>query len=264
MDEHKHRQRKDIDSDDIYILSGKLYCGVCGNLMTAETGTSVTGDIHRYYKCFGKRKRTTDCEKHNVRKDYIEDFVFSVTKEYVLTPEVIDKISDVVVNKFNSELADNYTINSLKKELREKEKAINSILQAIEQGIITKTTKERLLALEEEKEDIEAKIVYEECHTLKPLERDKIKKFLSIYANEEFKSKRDKNDFFNNFISRVTLYDNGIKIEYNTGAEREEITYDRPEENPVIYSENVAFSDEENKKLPFVFKRQSDGWGGRI
>lgn len=31
MDEHKHRQRKKED-DDIYILSGKLYCGHCGNL----------------------------------------------------------------------------------------------------------------------------------------------------------------------------------------------------------------------------------------
>ena len=164
--------------------------------------------------------------------------------------------------EIKSELADNYIINNLKKELREKEKAINSILQAIEQGIITKTTKERLLALEEEKEDIEAKIVYEECLTLKPLEKDKIKKFLTIYANEEFKSKRDKNDFFNNFISMVTLYDNGIEIEYNTGVEREEKTYNRPEENPVIYSGNIALSDEKNKKLPFVFKRQSDGWGG--
>lgn len=163
--------------------------------MTAETGTSVTGDIHRYYKCFGKRKKTTDCEKHNVRKDYIEDFVFSVTKEYVLTPEVIDKISDIVVNKFNSELADNYIINNLKKELREKEKAINSILQAIEQGIITKTTKERLLALEEEKEDIEAKIVYEECHTLKPLEKDKIKNSLPFMQMRNLKAKEIKMTF---------------------------------------------------------------------
>ena len=230
--------------------------------MTAETGTSVTGDIHRYYKCFGKRKKTTDCEKHNVRKDYLEDFVFEMTKEYVLTHEVIDKVSEVVVNKFNSELSNNFVLNNLKRELKEKDNAINSILDAIEQGIVTKTSKERLTKLETEKELIEEKITYEESHTLKPLEKDKIKKFLSIYVNEEFKSKRDKNDFFNNFISRVTLYDNGIKIEYNTGVEREEKTYNRPEENPVIYSGNIAFSNEENKKLPFVFKRQSDGWGG--
>ena len=140
MNEHKHKQRKEIDSDDIYILSGKLYCGVCNNLMTAETGTSKTGAIHRYYKCFGKKKKTIDCEKHNVRKESIEDFVFEMTKEYVLIPEVIDKTAQVVVDKFNSELANNFVLEKLKTELKEKEKAINSMLDAIEKGIITKST----------------------------------------------------------------------------------------------------------------------------
>lgn len=137
MDEHKHRQRKEINSDDIYILSGKLYCGVCCSLMTAETGTSKTGAIHRYYKCFGKKRKTIDCEKHNVRKEFIEDFVFEMTKEYVLTPEVIEKISQIVVDKFNSELADNFVLEKLKAKLKEKDKAIDSMLDAIEKGIIT-------------------------------------------------------------------------------------------------------------------------------
>ena len=260
MDEHKHRQRKDIDSDDVYILSGKLYCGVCGSLMTAETGTSKTGAIHRYYKCFGKKRKTTECEKHNVRKEFIEDFVFEMTKEYVLTPEVIDKISQVVVDRFNSELADNFVLEKLKSELKEKDKAINSMLDAIEKGIITKSTQERLLKLENEKSAIEDQIDYEEAHSLKPLEKDKIKQFLSIYARKNFDSKTDRNDFFNGFISKVTLYDNGVVIEYNSGADKDQKEYDRPDDDgTIIFKKDIEISGDKNKKLPFEFKRQLGG-----
>lgn len=150
MDSHKHRQRKEIDDEDIYILSGKLYCGECGYLMTAETGTSSTGVIHRYYKCFGKKKRANNCGKHNVKKDDIENFVFEKAKEYVLKPQVIDGIATVVSEKFNSELSKNYVLIKLKDELKEKTRAINSMLDAIEKGIYTRSTQERLLKLEQE------------------------------------------------------------------------------------------------------------------
>ena len=43
-------------------------------------------------------------------------FVFETTKEYVLQPEVIEKISQVVVDKFNSEHADNAVLNKLNAE----------------------------------------------------------------------------------------------------------------------------------------------------
>lgn len=260
MDEHKHRQRKDIDSDDIYILSGKLYCGVCGSLMTAETGTSKTGAIHRYYKCFGKKKKTIDCEKHNVRKECIEDFVFEMTKEHVLKPEVIDKISQVVIDKFNSEISDNFVLQKLKAELKEKDKSINSILDAIEKGIITKSTQERLLKLEKEKAIIEDQIDYEEAHSLKPLEKDKIKQFLNLYVRKNFDSKTDRNDFFNGFISKVTLYDNGVVIEYNSGVNKGQKEYNIQNDNgTTIFNKDIEIHGGKNKKLPFEFKRQANG-----
>ena len=51
-----------------------------------------------------------DCEKRNVRKEFIEDFVFEKTKQYVLQPKVIEQISQVVADKFNSELSQNITL----------------------------------------------------------------------------------------------------------------------------------------------------------
>ena len=37
-------------AEDDYLLTTKLFCGYCGALMFGESGTSRTGDVHRYYK----------------------------------------------------------------------------------------------------------------------------------------------------------------------------------------------------------------------
>ena len=269
MDNHKPRQRKDSLNEDVYILSGKLFCGYCGYPMVAETGTSKTGAVHRYYKCSGKKKKIIKCDKRNVRKDTIEDFVFEKTKKYVLEPNVIDSIAEVVVNRFNSELSNNAVLTKLQEELKEKNRAIDSILNAMEKGIITTSTQERLMKLENEKATLEDKVEYEQNHQIKPLEKEQIVNFLKIYAKKKFDSKTDKNEFFNNFILKVLLYDNKITIVYNTSLNPAEEIYTRPNDNDdnngnsdngtIIYKKEIEISDADNKKLPFEFKRQLSG-----
>ncbi len=266
MDEHKHRQRQKQE-DDIYILSGKLYCGHCGNLMTAETGTSKTGAIHKYYKCYGKKKKVKDCTKHNVRKEDIENFVFEKTKEYVLQTNVINDIADVVVTKFNAEISQNAVLIKLEEELKQKEKAISSMLDAIEKGIFTTSTQERLVKLENEKAVLEDKIAVEQAHNLKPLEKKTIVEFLNIYMKSKFDSVRDKNDFFNNFILRVNLYDDKITIVYNTSLNPSKEVYfkddNKPDDNlndggTTIFSTELDLTENNEKSHPNSneFKRQ--------
>ena len=268
MDNHKHRQRKDSLNEDVYILSGKLFCGYCGYPMVAETGTSKTGAVHRYYKCSGKKKKITKCDKHNVRKDTIEDFVFEKTKKYVLEPSIIDSIAEVVVNRFNSELSNNAVLTKLQEELKEKNRAIDSILNAMEKGIITNSTQERLMKLENEKAILEDKVEYEQNHQIKPLEKEQIVNFLKVYARKQFDNKTDKNEFFNNFILKVLLYDDKITIVYNTSLNPAEEIYNHPNDNnddnnsdngTTIYKKEIEISGDENKKLPFEFKRQLFG-----
>ena len=103
MDKHKHKPRNS-KSEQPYILSGKLFCGFCGSLMTAETGTSHTGKLHHYYKCFGRKRNKHSCKKANYRQQDLEDLVFGTTVKYVLQPDVIQTVAEQVVSKFNSEI----------------------------------------------------------------------------------------------------------------------------------------------------------------
>ena len=215
MDEHKHKPRA-TKSGKPYILSGKLFCGYCGSLMTAETGTSQTGKLHHYYKCFGRKKNKHRCNKKSYRQQELEDLVFKTTIDYVLQPQVIQDVAEQVVTKFNSEITKTATLENLENELKGKEKAINSLLSAIEQGLITKSAKDRLIALEAQKDELEAKISFEKAKQIKPLEVDKVKAFLNFFVHRKYENDQEKNEFFNSFINRVVLYDDKILIFYNT------------------------------------------------
>lgn len=187
MDNQRHKQ-KAVQDHSPYILSGKLFCGNCGTLMTAETGTSHTGKLHHYYKCFGRKRNKHSCKKANYRQQDLEDLVFGTTVKYVLQPDVIQTVAEQVVSKFNSEITKTATLENLENELKAKEKAINALLAAIEQGIVTKSTKERLISLETQKEELESKISLEKARQIKPLEVDKVKAFLTYFACKKYEN----------------------------------------------------------------------------
>lgn len=46
----------DEDSAPRYWLTGKLFCGECGESMQGVSGTSKTGAKHYYYYCKNKRR----------------------------------------------------------------------------------------------------------------------------------------------------------------------------------------------------------------
>ena len=142
--------------------------------------------------------------------------VFKTTIDYVLQPQVIQAVAEQVVTKFNSEITKTSMLENLENELKAKEKAINSLLSAIEQGLITKSAKDRLIALETQKDELEAKISLEKAKQIKPLEVDKVKAFLNFFVHRKYENDQEKNEFFNSFINRVVLYDDKILIFYNT------------------------------------------------
>ncbi len=218
MDEHKHKQRV-TKNEKPYILSGKLYCGYCNSLMTAESGTSKTGKIYHYYKCFGKKRNNDSCGKKNYRQQELEDLVFSTTIDYILKPKVIDQIAEIVVKKFNSEIGKSNELKLLENDLKTAEKALKGILSAIEQGVVTKTTKDRLLTLEAQKDSLTDKIAVEKAREIKTLEFNTVRAFLNYFARKKYESGQEKNEFFNSFINRVVLFDDYIYIFYNTDGD---------------------------------------------
>ena len=260
MDEHKHRQH-DSKSEKPYILSGKMFCGYCSAAMTAETGTSQNGQVYHYYKCYGKKKNNADCNKKTVKQSEIEDIVFGATVDYVLTPTVIDGIAKIVVEKFNAEIEKPTALIVYEKELKTVKKSIEKIIAAIENGIYTSSTKDRLLTLEATQEDLEAKIAVEQSKQIKPLELCDIKTFLNYFAHKKYENDQEKNEFFNSFINRVILFDDKVIILYNTNK-RETKRLNKKELSEITSDKNINGIKENS--LEQKFKRESCGCGSGI
>lgn len=197
-----------------YLLSGKLICGECGGLMTGEAGTSKTGAVYHYYKCFEKKKHTRPCTMPSIKKDEIEDKVFEVCCE-VLNADFIPHIVDMAYKIHQEELEANIAVINLQALLSEKEKALSNILKAIEQGIFTSTTKQRLTELEEEVESIKYQIVCEKAKAEESLTKEDYHAFLSDFMGKQVKNEAFKQDVIDLLIRQVVVFRDRICITFN-------------------------------------------------
>ena len=75
-----------------------------------------------------------------MQKDWLEDLVVRETMKLIQDDAVIDKIVQLVMDVQNQE---NTTIPLLEKQLREDNKKLDNLMKAIEDGLYTRTTKER-------------------------------------------------------------------------------------------------------------------------
>jgi site-specific DNA recombinase len=80
-----------------YILQGVLHCA-CGEPMTTVNGTSRTGTIYRYYRCFAQsRKRDSDCTHPRVAAAEIEPAVIEKLRQVCAGPVLTDEVAKRLV-----------------------------------------------------------------------------------------------------------------------------------------------------------------------
>lgn len=203
-----------------YLLTLKLFCGKCGNTMIGESGTGRS-QVYYYYKC-SNQKRFKACHKKTVQKDYIERLVVEKTKE-MLTDEVIDFISNRTIEIIEYEKTHDEITVALKQNLKETEKSINNIMKAIEQGIITDTTKQRLVELEELKKDIESQILGQKLGT-PDVTKEQIIFWLSTFQNGDINDIDYQRRIIDTFVNAVFIYDDKVKITYNYTDRQNQVT----------------------------------------
>ncbi len=198
-------------AEDDYLLTTKLFCGYCGAYMCGEAGTARNGTVHHYYKCVSVKKKRNNCHKKTVRKQWIEDIVVTETMKLIMDDKFVESAISFVMDLQERENTD---LPLYEQQLYEANIAINNMLNAIQQGVFTKSTKERLEELEANKEEIEKRIALEKIANPKVSEAflrfwfDKFKR-LDISKTEHRKILID------TFINRLYLYDDKLVIGFN-------------------------------------------------
>ena len=197
-------------ADDQYILSTKLYCGKCMTFMVGESGTARNKITYRYYKCLSaKRKR--GCDKKAVKKDWIEDMTINLIVKMLWDDVMIDDLAEQVMQLQQQE---DTTMPYLNKRLSEVKTSIDNILSAIEQGIFTASTKERLEQLESQKRDIEAEIAKESIVRPK-LTKEQIVFWFHRFRKMDVTLVENRRRLVDSFLNSMVLHDDRIEFYFN-------------------------------------------------
>ena len=208
-------------AEDDYLLTTKLHCGYCGALMFGESGTSRTGEVHRYYKC-ATAKKHKGCKKKTVRKQWLEDLVVNQTMQLVKDDAAMESIIAKVMELQNKE---NTNIPLYEKQLRDAESGIQNMLNAIQAGILTSSTKERLEQLEETKRELEARIAEEKLAKPKVTE-EFIRFWLLRFRKLDMSLKDQRQALVDTFINSIYLYDDKVLITFNYKEGTQTITFE--------------------------------------
>jgi hypothetical protein len=196
--------------DENYLLTTKLFCGKCGAFMVGESGTSRTMKIHRYYKCHNTKKKKT-CNKKNVKKDWIENIVINETMDMIMDDAVVEYMADMVMELQKKE---NTNMPLFRQQLSETEKGIQNMLNAIQQGVLTSSTKQRLDELEETKSNLEVSILQEQMQ--KPLlTREQVTFWVHRFRKTDVKNQEQRQRSVDSFVNSVYLFDDRIIITFN-------------------------------------------------
>ena len=98
--------------------------------------------------------------------------------------------------------------------MKDCEKGIDNLLNAIQMGIFTPSTKERLESLEQQKEELQIRIAQEEI-IKPPIDKDKILFWLHRFRKLDTTKLEHRKRLIDSFVNAIYLYDDKIVFTFN-------------------------------------------------
>lgn len=207
-----------------YLLTTKLFCGHCKEMMTGLSGTSHTAAKHNYYICNNRKKKL--CNKKNVRKEFIEELVLAECRK-LLTDKNIDRIAKEIA-KVSEQEAEPVLLQQMRKQLADNERKKKNLLAAVMECDIEnvrKTLYEQLALIEKQAEDLEFQIAREMAGQVR-LTAPEIKFFLTALKKGDPDTAKHKKTLIAIFVNAIYLYDDKITLIFNSADKPVTITND--------------------------------------
>lgn len=206
-------QQQTADDAPRYWLTGKLFCGLCGEPLHGMSGTGKSGKRWYYYACNGKTRRK-GCHLPNVKQDVIEAHVVWILMRLLSDSENLASISADIAHEYQSRDDSGAYLDSLKQQLKDAEKGINNLIKALEAGAVSEALTARLNALETQKsalrDQIEAETIKRELtgnqHTIQAF----FEKFSR--ARLEINDIETAEQILDYFVSKIYVYPDPLRI----------------------------------------------------
>ena len=208
-----------------YLLTGKCYCGHCGNGMTADGGNKPE-KVYRYYACKMSR-RGKGCDKRLEHKEKLEKYVVQKIVEYLRCPKRLRLIAQQVIEYYKGRTGER-EIKAIETNIVNAQKQIEQTTQAFIEAVTMKnellkqSCNEKITGLGILIEDLKqqkAQLTFE--RGLQATEKDIINfvnefiqpqvMYENLMESDEEYSKR----IIDNLINAVYIYDDKIVVWFN-------------------------------------------------
>ena len=118
-------------------------------------------------------------------------------------------------------------------QVKDKDKEIENIVNAIQKGVSSEALLKRLTKLEEEKSEINVAIAKEQIQN--PIfTQDQIAMFLCNFRKIDISKKDGKRKIIDTFINAIYMSDDDLKIIYNSNGKEETITLEELESSTLF------------------------------
>ena len=178
----------------------------------------------------------------------IEEAVVRITVSRVLTDRAIDRIADAVVALQEKE---DTTTPILQHQLNECEKGIENLLNAVQMGIFTASTKERLEALEQQREALKLSILQVQMARPK-YNKAQVVNWISRFKYGNIRSKAYRKQIIETFVNSVYVYDDHFLFTYNFKDSTETVSLQEIESSVCSDMLNGA---PPKKEVTFVYQK---------
>lgn len=215
LKKNKHSSSR-AKSDVQYLLTTKLFCGTCGEMMVGTSGTSGNRITHYYYGCKNKLKHK--CNRKNIKKDYIEDLVVNLARRE-LTDDNINEMATAVY-KTAYEAQDSTKVKRLQREILNLQNARDNLFDSLKicyDNKVKQSIFEEISKIEEQKTQLQNQIKEEENNIFIVSEKE-IKYFLKNLQNGNKNDLKYRQMLINVLIYKVYIYDDNITIIYNSNG----------------------------------------------
>lgn len=205
--------------DDEYLLTTKLFCGYCSEMMTGYSGTGKSGRKYCYYACKNAKKKS--CHKKNESKEYLEDMIIADCK-LLLTDENIEIISASVASACDKD-AHSPAVTMIISQINDIDKAIENLWNALERGESADMITDRINKRKAEKASLEAQLAIEKRKQV-VLSKPQVYQFLKKLQNSDFADINDRRSVINIFLRAIYLRDDEYTCIFNAGGKPVKIT----------------------------------------
>lgn len=201
---------------ELYLLSGLIFCGECGHAMQGNSRISGRSK-ERYisYRCGQKDKGKKCCNKE-IRREYIEAFVLSELEQKLFN----DKAIPVLTAKLNEHLSKTNNKNrdemqNLTSRLVDLERQISNLVNAVAQGFIQESFKDKMYKLEDEKSKLEIQIkeLSIKVETTPKLSPEQVKRLFSVF--KQFVTENNLPEckrFIDSYVNKVIVYRDHVEL----------------------------------------------------